>query len=161
MPVKGYDIVAKNIRAFGGRFIPHVNKCMIHVSKLLDQAVTNNINQRCHSLYELARLNYPYNIDGPGLHHPQTYWVHIQSGQMMSAKISGIKEADISSGVLKSSAFAGVDAPIAPYVFYVFWGTSKMIPRDFLTPALNVAKEPALTYLHKNLRDFVFDFKPF
>ncbi len=159
MPVKGADVVARNLKSFGGGFLKHVNSCMSHVSEILDKEVISNISLQDHDLRALARLDHPYRIGGPGLHEPENYKVHIQSGQMISAKISGIKEADINSGVLKAGAFAGVDESRAPHALYVYWGTSKMIPRDFLTPALNKTKEPTLAYLTQNLKDFVFKFK--
>lgn len=160
MPCRGADVIAKNIERFGGGFLEHVNKTMKSVAQILDDAVKENINLQDHDLQALARLDYPYRIGGPGLHGPEGYKVHIQSGQMISAKISGIKEASINFGVLKAGAYAGVDEMKAPHALYVFWGTSKMIPRNFLDPALKAAAEPAKAVLTQNLRNFVFNFKP-
>lgn len=159
MPVTGGDVLARNLRQFGGGFIKHVNKTMTHVAKMLDEEVTNNINLQDHDLAALRRLGHPYRVGGPGLHEPEGYKVHIQSGQMFSAKKSGIKEADVTTGVLRTSAFAGVDASLAPHVLHVFYGSTRMMPRDFLTPALQAAKEPALAFLKSNLAHLVFNFK--
>jgi len=159
MPVKGADVIAKNLKSFGGGFLKHVNRTMQHVSKILDVEVTNNINLTDHSLQELRRAGHPYRIGGPGLHHPEPWKVHMQSGQLFMSKKSGIEEADITGGNLRTRAWAGVDENLAPHALYLIFGTSKMIPRDFLTPALNTAKGPALEYLKRNLRDFVFNFK--
>jgi hypothetical protein len=159
MPVKGTEVVAKNIKAFGGGFLDHVNKSMKNVSKILDTQVTLNINLTDHSLQELRRMGHPYRIGGPGLHHPTPWKIHMQSGQLFMSKKSGIQEASISGGNLRTMAWAGVDENLAPHALYLIFGTSRMIPRDFLTPALNEAKEPALEYLKRNLKDFVFNFK--
>jgi hypothetical protein len=160
MPVIGAEVVAKNLKAFGDGFIKHVNKSMVHVSKILDAEVTMNINLADeHTPQELRRLGHPYRIGGPGLHHPTPWKVHMQSGQLFMSKKNGIEEADISGGNLRTRAWAGVDENLAPYALCLIFGTSKMIPRDFLTPALNEAKQPALEYLKRNLRDFVFNFR--
>lgn len=159
MPVAGAEVVIKNIKSFGGGFLKHVNKTMREISEMLKEEVTQNINLTDHSLAELARMGHPYRIGGPGLHHPESWKVHIQSGQLYRSRKSGIEEASIQLGRLSASAFAGVDETIAPHALNVFWGTSKMIPRDFLTPAVNVVKGPALTHLRTNLRDAVINFK--
>ncbi len=158
--VIGAEIVAKNIVSFGNQFINHTNKCMSHVKVMLDTEVTKNMNLEDHSLEELHRLGHPYRIGGPGLHEPTPFQVHKQSGVLLNSKTSGIDEATINLGTLKTRAYVTLDGNIAPYLFYVLWGTSKMIPRDWLTPSLDVVKEPAMGYLMNNLRDLVLSWKP-
>ena len=44
MPVKGGDLVSKNIIAFGGKFIAEVNKDMEKTRDILDKRVDKNIS---------------------------------------------------------------------------------------------------------------------
>ena len=162
MPVLGADVVAKNIKAFGDGFCGHVNKTMEAVDIMLDKKVTENMSQADHSQADLAKLGHPYarrhGEEGSGLHTPY-YQVHKQSGQLLASKRSGIVKADISGGTLRASAWSGVYERGAFYAAYIIYGTSKMIPRDFLTGSLNEVKDEAIAYLKSNLRDFVFNFK--
>ena len=162
MPVRGADVVAKNIKSFGDGFIGHVNKTMKAVQNILDTKVTENMSQADHTQVDLNKLDHPYarrhGLEGAGIHEPY-YQVHKQSGRLLSSKRSGIVEASISGGELKASAWCGVYERGAFYVSYVIYGTSRMIPRDFLTGSLNEIKDEATTYLKTNLRDFVFNFK--
>ncbi|MFA5089796.1 MAG: hypothetical protein WC510_02025 [Candidatus Omnitrophota bacterium] len=160
MPVRGTELVIKNIRNFGGGFLKHVNRSMKEVSGMLKEEIQQNISLQDHSLESLRRMGHPYRIVGPGLHHPESYKVHIQSGQLVSSLKQGVQEANIEFMALKAGAWAGVDENIAPHALYVFYGTSKMIPRDFLSPALKAAGPRALVYLKDNLRDAIINFKP-
>ncbi len=159
MPVTGGELVARNIKKFGGGFIKHVNKTMQHVSKMLDEEITQNMNLHDHSLAALRRLGHPYRVGGQGLHATEGYTVHIQSGQLISAKKRGIVEGSIEFGELSAKAFVGIDSNKAPHVLHVIFGTSKMIPRPFMTESLKRVREPALALLKSNLKNFVFTFK--
>jgi len=86
--------------------------------------------------------------------------VHKQSGQLLSSSIKGIIEADLQGTTLKAGAYAGVHEGQAPHALAVLYGTSKMVPRDFLSPSLENVKQQAADYLTKNLRDAVVTFKP-
>ncbi len=163
MPVIGSETVAKNIAAFGGGFIKHINKSMEKVRDMLDKEITYNASWQDHNLSYLRKIGYPYaKRHGPhGMEIHDPYWiVHKQSGELLSAKRSGIEEGSMNFGVLKAKAFVAIDENIVPHVLYVIWGTSKMIPRNFMTESLNNVKGPAIKYLQDNLTDFVFKFKP-
>lgn len=160
MPVKGAELVIKNLHSFGGGFLKHVNRGMKEISGMLKDEIRQNISMQDHDLESLRRLGHPYRSGGPGLHHPESYKVHIQSGQLVTSLKQGIEEAGIELGTLKAGAWSGVDENIAPQALYVFWGTSKMVPRDFLSPALKAVGPRAINYLKENLRDAVINFKP-
>ncbi len=127
---------------------------------MLKDEIRQNISMQDHDLESLQRLGHPYRIGGSGLHHPESYKVHIQSGQLVGSLKQGTEEASIELGILKAGAWSGVDENVAPHALYVFWGTSRMIPRDFLSPALKAAGPRAISYLKENLRDAVVNFKP-
>jgi hypothetical protein len=109
MPVIGADILAKNIRSFGGGFLKHVNKEMKEISGMLKEEIRQNISMQDHDLNALRRLGHPYRIGGEGLHHPDSYKVHIQSGELVSSLKQGVEEASFELGAVKASAWAGVD----------------------------------------------------
>ena len=163
----GADVVAKNITIFHDNFLNHVNRTMETVSIMLDKKVTENMSLVDHDLADLRRLGHPYRIGGEGLHEPG-YQVHNQSGRLLASKRSGIIKASISGassirgyatkGDLSATAWCGVYERSAFYAPYIIYGTSKMIPRDFLTGSLNEIKDEATAYLKENLRDFVFNF---
>lgn len=163
MPVRGADVVAENIVIFGGGFKKHVNKVMGMIRTRLDSQVTENISLRDHSPKDLAALGHPYasrhGNRGIAIHDP--YWqVHVQSGKLLSSKKSGVDEADISdSGKMTASAWCGVDEHIAPHALDVFWGTSKMIPRDFLGGSLEQIRGEAYKTINDNLRGLAQSFE--
>ena len=162
MPVKGADVVGRNIKSFGGGFLKHVNKTMVKVKVSLDKEVTKNISVADHTQKELAAMGHPYakrhGLHGSPIHDP--YWlIHTQTGTLLSAKKSGIVEASINGSALKAAAYVGLNEAIAPYALGLIYGTSKMIPRDALTGSLENVREPIKDLLKQNLRDFVFTFK--
>lgn len=160
MPVKNTELVIRNIHRFGDGFMKHVNKGMKVISGMLKEEIQQNISLQDHSLESLRRLGHPYRIGGEGLHHPESYKVHLQSGKLVGSLKQGVEEASIDFMTLKAGAWAGVDESIAPHALHVFFGTSKMIPRDFLSPALKAVGPRALIYLQQKLRDAVVSFKP-
>ena len=80
---------------------------------------------------------------------------------MLQSKKRGVSSVAIVNGQLKVSAFVGLDTAIAPHADEVIWGTSKMIPRNFLLGTLSQpdTQLKIRTLLSKNLRDFVFRFR--
>lgn len=162
MPVTGSELVIKNIKAFGGGFLKHVDKTMEGARKILDKEVTKNMSLQDHSLADLRELGHPYarryGSQGLGLHEP--YWlVHIQSGALLASKESGVIEASIEKGKLEAAAFVRLDEGQAWHALYIIWGTSKMIPRDFLRGSLENIKNEAIEHIQKNLRDAVISFR--
>jgi hypothetical protein len=77
----------------------------------------------------------------------------------MSSKKSGVSEVSMRSMTLRASAWVGLDELIAPHALNVIFGTSKMIPRDFLTGSLVMVKPQIFGFLQKHLRDMVGQFK--
>jgi hypothetical protein len=162
MPVRGADVGANNIIKFGGNFKNHVNKVMAGVQDRLDAQVTMNISLSDHSLRDLAAAGHPYakrhGSQGLAIHEPN-WMVHIQSGQLLSSKKSGTTPCDIVGGQLKATAWCGVDENIAPHALYVYWGTSRMIPRDFLNGSLDQIRPEVYAVIHDNLRNLVQSFE--
>lgn len=161
--VKGVDLVAKNIIRYGDGFIRTVNKTMKEVDFVLDKKLEQNISLTDHSLGDLRRLGHPYaarhGSQGLNIHSPG-YQVHKQSGKLLSSKVHGTKNAEITGGKLEASAFAGLDESRAPHALYVVFGTSKMIPRPVLQGTRDEVVPQAIDIIKSNLKNFTFSFKP-
>ncbi len=149
MPVKGTDLVIKNIRNFGGGFTNHLNKTMEKARKMLDDEVTKNISLTCHSLGDLRKAGHPYRLGGPGLHDPK-WQVHTQSGEMLRSKSSGTIPARFSGGQFRASAYVAMSEALE-YNAAVIYGTSKMMPRDFLHGSLGNIKGDIYKLVADNL----------
>ena len=153
MPIDGARFVAGNIIKFGKGFVDHVNVTMRNVQSMMDVEVTKNISLTDHSLKDLAKLGHPYSLkSGQTLHDPN-FQVHTQSGKLLSAQKSGIEEADITAGVLKTSAWVKLDQDEAPHAIFVVYGTSKMIPRPVLSGSRDNIIPDVLSYMKSNLKN--------
>jgi len=168
MPVRGQDVIAKNIVAYGGGFLKHVNKQMKKISKLMDEQVQKNASLTDHSLQDLKMLGHPYSKRNPQKLHEPDFLVHKQSGKLLESKYSGIKEASISLFQLKASAYVGFDKNIAPHAVFVIFGTSRSLPsgvksgmvaRDVLSGSVKQIENKAVEILRTNLKDFNFRFR--
>lgn len=159
MPVEGAEIVAKNIVAFGKGFTKHVNKVMTVVSDGLYTKVRANASLTDHSLGDFAELDHPYaqrhGAEGLPIHDPR-WLVHTQSGTLLAAVGKRIQEASIDSGELTAAAICAIDESKAPHAMSVVFGTSKMVPRDFMTGSLNQYQPEADKYIRENLKDLEF-----
>ncbi|QGH73024.1 MAG: hypothetical protein [Siphoviridae sp. ctCJE6] len=160
MPVRGHELVARNIIRVGGGFLSTVNQTMESVRDILDSEVTKNISLEDHTLADLRRLGHPYAArhgdKGLPLHDP--YWqVHKQSGRLLSSKRSGTVKASVSSGKLEALAFVGLSESVAPHALFVVFGTSKMIPRPVLAGSRLKSLDPAVKLIKKRLKDLKFN----
>lgn len=154
--VIGGDVLAKNIVDFENKFLQSVNKGMQKISGMLDRQVTKNISLSDHSLSDLARMGHPYRRGGPGLHTPK-YQVHTQSGELLSGKVSGTDDAEIIGGKLSAAAWVGI-ADFVEHAKYVIYGTTTMVPRDFLGGSLREVKDPVYAVLKTILRDTTINY---
>lgn len=160
MPVEGQTLVLKNIRQFGGGFVNHVNKSMGKVEKLLGKRIKANMRLKDHSLKDLADLGHPYaNRDPKSVHEPN-YQVHTQSGELLKSFISGTVKVSIKRSVLKGGVYAGVDEGKAEHALHIIYGTSKMVPRDFVVNSLLEIKEDAKALIKSQLKNGVLQFNP-
>lgn len=162
MAVIGGNVVARNIMKFGGGFIEHVNKTMETVKKELDTEVTKNMSLQDHSLQDLAALGHPYaarhGSHGLPIHDP--HWqVHIQSGQLLESKSAGTVDAGFEGGTMTAKAWVGLDENKAAHALFVIFGTSKMIPRDFLLGSLEIKRQGIYGILSANLKHMVVNFR--
>lgn len=157
--VIGQETLAKNIIVFQNRFLEQVNIDMRQVAGILKNAVKGNISETDHTLRDLANLGHPYGLgarDHKPLHTPN-YLVHTQSGQMLAGLASDVEPASVSGGKLLATAKAGINASVE-HAKNVFYGTSKMIPRDFLTPARESVKGDCIKVLSRSLKNTVVNF---
>lgn len=164
MPVIGTDTLIKNITTFGGGFKKHVKKVMVVVDNMLDKEITGNMTLTDHPQEVLDMLDHPYagrhGPQGKPIHDP--YWaVHKQSGKLLSSKKKGVTDVEITGGKVEVAAWVGLDESIAPHALHVIWGTSKMIPRDFLSRSLHTPdlQDRVSAHIESNLRDFVVHFQ--
>jgi hypothetical protein len=128
----------------------------------LDHEVTQNMNLRDHSLAYQAKMGHPYasrwGSQGMAIHDP--FWlVHTHSGALLGSKESKVVEAVISGGRLVASAYVRLDERQAKHAVYLIWGTSKMIPRDFLHGSLAKAKDDLFAIIKRGLKDAVVEFQ--
>jgi len=164
MPVSGADVVARNIKAFGGGFERHATKVMKKAADILDGEVTKNMSLSDHSQADLTKLGHPYarrhGPEGKGLHKPP-WLVHRQSGKLLSSKFKGSSEASVLGGQLKVSGWVGLDQGRTGYAQAIIWGTSRMIPRDVLSGSLFNKRFQGKVgvLLNTNLRDLVVNFR--
>lgn len=158
MPIQGGDVVAKNILAFGQRFTTEVDRDMEQVRDLMDVTVTKNMTLTDHSLSDLAAMGHPYARRAPQAIHSPGYMVHRQSGALEASKYSGTDKASILGGKLLAKAFIGVDPGRAAHARMVVFGTSKMVPRDFLLGSLGELKNAAFELLRRSLKGAVISF---
>lgn len=158
MPVNGGVLVSKNIIAFGGKFLAEVNKDMEKARMTLDRAVEKNISISDHSLEDLADMGHPYASRAPQRIHTPSYQVHTQSGELKSGKFSGTDKASILGGQLSARAYVGISDTVkhAPFIVY---GTSKMVPRDFLIGSLGEVRDEIWETLKRSLKSATVSFK--
>lgn len=157
MPVHGAELVSKNIIAFGGGFLREVNRDMEQARYLLDKTIEKNISLTDHSIEGLADMGHPYARRAPQAIHDPGYQVHTQSGELKSGKYSGTDRADISSGRLTARAYVGISESVR-HAFFVVYGTSKMVPRDFLVGSLGEVREQIWQFLKRSLNQAVVSF---
>lgn len=157
MPVHGADVVSGNIVAFGGKFLKEVNKDMEEARDILDRAVDKNISLSDHTLGDLAALGHPYATRAPQSIHSPSYQVHTQSGTMKSGKFSGTDKASIAGGKLSARAYVGISDAVK-YAPFVVYGTSKMVPRDFLMGSLGECRDRIWNVLSRSLNQAVVSF---
>lgn len=155
--VVGTEVLAKNIAAFGYKFLREVNSDMQDVMELLNDKVTDNMSHTDHSLDDLRRMGHPYAKRNPQHIHDPDFIVHTQSGEMLAGKIAGVEEASVSGGKLVASAYVGIRESVA-HAPAVIFGTSKMVPRDFLRGSLAQVKDDAFNILRRSLNKAIINF---
>jgi len=157
MPVVGADTLAKNIVKFQKGFLAQVNIDMRKAEKIMDSKITENISLTDHSTKDLALMGHPYAARAPQNIHEPGLQLHTQSGEMLRGKFSGTDDAAVAGGSLTARAYVGIKG--VEHANYVVYGTSKMVPRDFLGGSLNQVKDPILSALSRSLKNTVIDFQ--
>ena len=164
MPVTGADIVAENIKKFGGGFTKHASRVMKSATKLLYKEVTKNIGLTDHSQADLTRMGHPYSRrhgpEGMGLHKPP-WLIHKQSGRLMKSRYQGTNDAEVIAGKLMVSGWVGLDQDEVPYAKNLIFGTWHMVPRDALRGSLadNKLQKNVRRMISRDLRDAVITFR--
>jgi len=155
--VIGHATLAKNIVKFTDGFLREVNIDMKKSEIILTKRIKKNISNTAFSLKDLAKMGHPYSVSNPKSVHKPDYTVHKQSGNMVDNIVSGTEGASVKSGGLVASAFAGINDSVE-YAKYVIYGTSKMVPRDFLTGSLNEEKSNLKEILRRSLHAVTVNF---
>ena len=104
------------------------------VADYLFQKVRENVSHTEMSLADLQRAGHPY-ARRHGKIKPLVepwYAVFIRSGALRNALFKKLAR----SGVGHVVASIGVDTDKAPHAAYVIFGTSRMLPRDFITETI-------------------------
>ena len=155
--VIGTETLAKNIALYTERFLQEVNVDMEKSELILKSKIKENISNTDYTLADLRRMGHPYARKNPNPPHTPEYIVHRQSGKMLQGLKSGTVKANVTSGKLEAEAFAGIDDSV-DHAKYVVFGTSKMIPRDFLRGSLGEVSEKILSTLKNSLRSATINF---
>lgn len=156
--IRGADVLIKNIDRYGGGFIKAVNTDMKHAASILGLRIEKNISSTDHTLEDLRKMGHPYAGRDPNPPHKPEYIVHTQSGELLQGLFSGIKPASITGGELEAAAFAGISDEVE-HATYVIFGTSKMIPRNFLIGSLGEVQEQIFKKLRRSLNKFTITFQ--
>ena len=156
--VIGGDVLAKNIVKFTTGFLREVNIDMQKAEIILKGKIKTNISNTEFSQRDLAKMGHPYSRRNPKSIHDPEYTVHRQSGNMLSNLKSGTVKASVMSGRLDAEAFAGIDDNV-DYAKYVIYGTSKMVPRDFLRGSLFEVSDKIKQILKRSLNNVTISFR--
>lgn len=97
------------------------------------KALKKNVRLRDHSLAKLAKLGYPYSRRNYTAIHDPEWLVHKQTGSLHSA-IRRKRVKKLKDGVYGVLVY--VDVERAPYAVDIVFGTSKMVPRNFVAETM-------------------------
>lgn len=158
--VIGGDVLAENLDKAMDGFLAEVDRDMARAADRLRAGIRSNISLTDHSLADLSDMDHPYASRHGSIqvHGDKPWQVHTQSGRMLSAMVSGSEKASVVSGRLSSSAWAGVDEDGAPHALHVEYGTSKMLPRPFLSGSLKESSGDILDTLRRSLKNTIINF---
>ena len=158
--VVGGDVLAANMAKAMNGFLEQVDADMERASIRLRDGIKSNISLTDHSLSELADMDHPYasRHGAIQIHQEKPWQVHTQSGRMLGALMSGFQKASAASGRLVSSGWAGINEAAAPHALHVEYGTSKMLPRPFLSNSLKESSGDILETLRRSLKNTIINF---
>ena len=129
---------------YGTAFIG-LSKARQEMAKAVEEKVKFNVSRTCHTLEDLARMGHPYSVAHYNNPHPATpYWVHLQEEEAakkgVGTMLSAVYRTEKQVGPNRVESIVGLNTDIAPHAVYVFYGTDRMVGRDFLTPAAEEVK---------------------
>lgn len=156
--VQGTEVLADNIKQFTNRFLEEINKDMKKTEEVLKEKVRQRISLSDHTLEDLAEMGHPYASRAPQHIHDPDYGVHIQGGELLAGLYSFTEQASVNFGALNASANVGI-SDVVEHALYVIMGTSKMVPRDFLTGSLDEVREQTIEILSRSLHNVVVSFQ--
>ena len=76
---------------------------------------------------------------------------------MRSGKFSGVEKASVLGGDLSARAYVGISENVR-HALFVIYGTSKMVPRDFLIGSLGEVRDQIWDVLSRSLKNAVVSF---
>jgi hypothetical protein len=155
--ISGTETLAKNIVKYTEGFLREVNIDMEKAELILKGKIKDNISNTDYTLEDLAKMGHPYARRSPKSIHNPDYIVHCQSGEMLSGLGSGTKKASVKGTTLEAEAYAGISDNVE-HAKYVIYGTSKMVPRDFLKGSLEEVGQKILTTLKRSLNRVTMSF---
>ena len=138
----------------------HVQRGFVGILQTnIDQAVftvyqqtRENISKTCHTLERLAAMGHPYAVRNPNIPHSPEYLVHEHTGTLRrSLDCSKRAVATPRDKPTLVQGWVGCDEGRCAWARYVIFGTSKMVPRDFLTGSLLEKKKEVKKILKNNL----------
>lgn len=113
--------------------------------KVLLERMQENASLTDHTLKDLALAGHPYSQNSSREIHTPNFLVHRQSGDLLDAiEVNQINQFRIQ---------VGVDESVAPHAPYVIFGTSKMVPRDFVTGSLMEVEDEISDIFEKSINE--------
>jgi len=96
------------------------------IRALVEYKIKENATLVDHSLRELKELGYPYSSKNPQHIHVPDWLVHTQTGALADSISVIVNEETLDIEV-------HIDEVIAPHAKFIIYGTSSMVPRDFIS----------------------------
>jgi len=132
-----FDRLSKNVKKA-------LEEGIQEAADILEDKIIDNASLTDHSLKDLEKLGHPYARTDPQRIHSPEYQVHIQDGDL----VESIGQEKVKPGEIN----VGVDDAKARHAKFVIQGTSKMVPRDFVTGSLNEVEDDMRAAIRKAVR---------
>ncbi len=125
---KSENIFGRDLRVFSKT----LKEGLMKSAEVLQEKMQENASLTDHTLKDLAAMGHPYSVRNPANPHDPPYLIHEQTGDLKN-------QIEITESPKGFSLTVGVDGDKVPYLPYLIHGTSKMIPRNFISESYREA----------------------
>lgn len=148
----GTEIIIQNIGMVKRRFDRAIKINVKKATEKVYKRTLKNCGLTCHSLERLAKMGHPYSVMNPNNPHSPVYLVHKQTGNLRNSI-----QRNTENFPNKSTGYISINEEQAHYASYVILGTSKMIPRDFLTGSLDEMRNQVFNIIRDGLKQVIIE----